>query len=525
MMKWNPYDGNINRFGVKRVLFFVAALICLLAVGVDDTESSGQERGVEVVNVGSKLELMINGFLIDSYYGDVKHKLHHPQSQNIAIVHDSPWEQGRGTYHTIFKDGDVYRMYYSAGKSFICYAESQDGVHFRKPDLGIVDFDGAGTNNIVWKGGPISHNLTPFKDTNPNCPPERRYKAIGGVDTSGVFALVSADGIQWSKLSDQAVLTDGWFDSQNTVFWDSTRGHYRMYYRDWHRQSPARKVRGIVTDRIYRGIKTAISADFTNWAEARWLEYNNAPNGDHLLEHTHLYTNSIKPYYRAPHIYLGFPVRYVERAFGASSRQLPNAERHEQHMRRIGRENALTEGALIASRNGTTFDYWSEAFIRPGLRNNNWVYGDNYVAWHAVETMSGLSDQIQELSLYATENSGTRKPKQLRRYTLRIDGFVSLNASLVGGGIVTKPIRFDGVRLIINYASSAVGGLRVEIQNSEGKPISGYTLSDCDEIYGDQLDRTVTWNGSEDVADLSNKPIRLRFSLADADLYSFVFLE
>ena len=75
----------------------------------------------------------------------------------------------------------------------------------------------------------------------------------------------------------------------------------------------------------------------------------------------------------------------------------------------------------------------------------------------------------------------------------------------------------------MNYSTSAAGSVRVEIQDADGKPIPGYALDDCPEIYGDALAEVVRWKGGDDVGKLAGKPVRLRFVLKDADLYSIRF--
>ena len=89
--------------------------------------------------------------------------------------------------------------------------------------------------------------------------------------------------------------------------------------------------------------------------------------------------------------------------------------------------------------------------------------------------------------------------------------------------MLTRPLVFSGNRLVINYATSAAGSLRVEIQDIEGKPFPGFSLSECREIIGDEIERLVTWEGRQDLSRLSEKPIRLRFVMKDADLYSMRF--
>ena len=108
---------------------------------------------------------------------------------------------------------------------------------------------------------------------------------------------------------------------------------------------------------------------------------------------------------------------------------------------------------------------------------------------------------------------------------MRLDGFVSINAPMSGGELITKPLRFAGDRLTINFATSAAGDIRVELQGVTGKPHPGFTLGDCSPVFGDAIQRTVTWNRGSDVSTLVGKPVRMRFVLKDADLYSFQFTD
>ena len=88
---------------------------------------------------------------------------------------------------------------------------------------------------------------------------------------------------------------------------------------------------------------------------------------------------------------------------------------------------------------------------------------------------------------------------------------------------MTRPLRFDGSELVINYATSAAGDIRVELRDETDAPIEGFSLDDCDLIIGDDIDREVTWNGNADVSRAARQPIRLRFAMKDADLYSLRF--
>ena len=478
------------------------------------------------VKIGGRRELFVDDHLIGSLQ-DARRQLHHPTPREIAIVHDAPWEGAGCGYHSMIHDGNLYRMYYRgsalgvskgkllSGSEVYCYAESRDGVTFTKPELGLFEHGGSKKNNIIWKGVG-THNFAPFRDDRPDCPPESRYKALGGLASEGgLFAFHSPDGIRWSLMREQPVVTTGAFDSQNLAFYDQTAGVYRAYFRTF--------TGGVTTAKEwkpsgFRAIRTAISRDFVTWESFADLTYKNSPE-------EHLYTNQVGPYFRAPHLLIGFPTRYIERGWSPSMRALPELkEREERAAAHLRYGTALTEGLIMASRDGVRFERWNEAFLRPGPeRPDTWLYGHQFIAWNPVRTQSSLRGAGSELSLYASEGSWHGDSNAMRRYTLRLDGFVSINAPLSGGQLITKPLQFDGARLSLNFASSAAGDIRVELQDADGKPLPGYELDNCPPLFGDATDRVVTWTGGADVASLAGRTVRLRFVLRDADLYSLKF--
>lgn len=490
------------------------------------------------VDIGTRRELFVDDALIDHLGGKAELRLHQPQPQNIAIVHDAPWEGSGSGYHSIFKDGDKYRMYYKAwqlsvtkGKVntsehplFCCYAESTDGLHWTKPELGLHEFNGSKANNIVVASGKVdgvdvdAGHPAVFKDENPNAAPEARYKALFRSNSSkGLLAFQSPDGLHWKPMRTAPVITDGAFDSQNLAFWDAARNEYRAYWRiftagttDEKNWKPAG----------FRAIRTATSKDFITWENQKDLTYVDSPQ-------EHLYTNQIKPYHRAPHLLIGFPTRYVERGWSDSMHALPERENREWRSAANNRYGmAVTEGLMMASRDGIKFKRWNEAFLPPGIeRPGTWNYGHQYIGWHLLETKSALEGAPNELSLYATESYWTDHSSAVRRYTLRLDGFVSARAPLSGGELITKPVQFGGSKLALNFATSAAGSIRVELQDASGKALPGFSLEDCSPVFGDTIDRTITWKQGSNLAVLKGTPVRLRFELKDSDLYSYQFAE
>ena len=494
-----------------------------------------------VVDIGSRRELFVDRHMVSSMTGAAELRLHHPMPQEVAVVFNKPWEGNSCGYVTVFRDDDLYRMYYKSGRldikdgklwepdrTLYCYAESDDGAHWRKPELGLYEFDGSRQNNIVWIGeGPQQKGVhfSPFKDVNPDCQPEARYKAVGAARRATqdhLYGMKSPDGIQWKLVQDEPIVIEGRFDSQNLAFWDQVRCEYRVYCRDYRRDdAKVPYYRGI------RDIRTATSQDFIHWTDPMWLEYDPGRcgvSGPSCQSHQ-LYTNGIIPYYRAPHIFLGFPTRYLEREWSPSLLELPEPEHRRLRSKANTRYGtALTDGLLMSSRDGTHFDVWPEAFLRPGVqREGTWAYGDHYQNWGLVETNSDMPGAPQELSVYANEGQWVSTSTRLRRYILRVDGFASVHSPLGGGEMITKLLRFEGRDLVVNFSTSAGGSIRVELQDEAGEPIPGFTLSDCSEIFGDALERRVQWKGNGNLSSLFGMPVRLRFVLRDADLYSFRF--
>lgn len=464
-------------------LFFGAMLPMALVL-------SPVARGDETVDIGSRRELFVDRFLVDKFEGSAELHMHRPTPQEVMLVTDQPWEGNTCAYYTLFQDGDIYRMYYRGSQhpkpvagmkaksefahQFACYAESKDGRHWTKPALGLHEFAGSKQNNIILVHPQAVHNFTPFKDANPKCAADARYKALGGSKRSGgLLAFKSSDGIHWSPMTEKPVITKGAFDSQNLAFWDPVRKCYADYHRDFRNR--------------VRDIMTCTSTDFLHWSEPVFLEYPGSPA-------EHLYTNAVSPCPRAQQILIGFPARYYP---------------SDNHV----------EPVLMTSRDGHTFHRWADPVIPVTAPQDRAGNRSNYMAWGILS----LPGAEKELSVYGTEAYYGDSSSRLRRFTYRVDGFASVRATAAGGEVFTRPLRFQGDRLVLNYATSPQGSLSVEIQDPAGKPLKGFELADCTKMQDDSIKQAVSWSGGGNVRRLAGRPIRLRFVLRDGDLYSLRF--
>jgi hypothetical protein len=128
------------------------------------------------------------------------------------------------------------------------------------------------------------------------------------------------------------------------------------------------------------------------------------------------------------------------------------------------------------------------------------------------------------MSVY-TNQDFAQPTAHLHRYSLRLDGFASVRADFNGGELLTRPLKFSGNRLDLNFSTSAVGSIRVEIADETGQAIPGFAAADCVEVIGNEIDRTVRWKSGGDVSSLAGSTVRLRFVMKDADLYAMRFAE
>ena len=350
------------------------------------------------IDIASQLELFVDDYLVEQFVGDAALHLHKPHGREIVLTSDKPWEES-WAYFAVFLEGDTFRMYYRGHHHGTgpeprgeptCYAESKDGIHWTKPNLGLFEYEGSAENNIVlggdgrkfpatekwqgrlgfetdlgWRG-----DVVPFKDTNPKAEADGLYKALvrgcrgphqvlEGQSDYGMYPFKSPDGIHWTLMTDKPVITKGRFDSQNLAFWDAAHGRYVAFSRDYRYGTAEKPLSNAPTDEEYeewveslgearkntehvvqgalggvRDVRMSTSEDFVHWTDPVWVTYP----GDIDRE---LYTNAVIPYERAPHILIAFPTEMVST---------------------FSRDAAEVQPLFMSSRDGgRTFKRWAEA--------------------------------------------------------------------------------------------------------------------------------------------------------------------
>lgn len=543
---------------MRRLLFSVIALsggawVVLAAPG----QPANPE---EIRGIGGRLELFVDRYLIDTMSG-TDLRLNPPVDAGTVLAFDRAWEGQYANYATVIKDGPIYRLYYDGmpiepdGGPYevTCYAESRDGIRWTKPDL---ELNGH-TNVILTRDNfvPAEVDFTPFLDTRPGVPQTERYKALGGWfdhmrdlpnAPHGYLALASEDGIHWRKMQDQAVITlEGNYPhpyvdaTQVPVFWSESEHCYVAYVRTWADGGTPGDGGAGYNPLAYpkpgniriRSTGRATSSDFIHWSKLEMMTYGGTPPDQ-------LYNNNTSPYFRAPHLYISLgPRNLFDRPVITPEEAASIGVAYDQSY-------DASEVIFMTSRGGTQYDRtFMEAYIRNDIGPENWASRNSYPALNVVPTGP------DEMSFYVVANYA-QSTCHLQRYILRTDRFASVHAPFAGGEFRTRPLTFAGRSLFLNYSTSILGSIRVEIEDAAGHPLPGFGLADSIELVGNKIEQAAGWKsgavairrswtaepdqtrrqaeytfwqGGADLSRLSGTPIRLHFVMKEADLYALRF--
>lgn len=494
----------------------------LLTLMLTDQVPAADESVVQ--HIGARRELFVDRFLVEKLQG-TRFQLHHPHPAEVSVALDQPWEERLHNGLSVIKDRHRFLLYYSAANR-LAVAESSDGIHWNKPSLGLIKVNGNRQNNLV--GSVDGHLMVPdsgpipevFLDARPKVNPGERFKAFTLIETPGltqVICWVSADGFRFRKLRDEPIIATslyGAFDGLESLFWSESEQQYVLYVRYAIRVEPPNP-----DDPNRRCVARMTSKDLLHWETPEPMTFGR--NG--VMPPDHHYNNQTSPYFRAPHLFIALSNRLAQNRAALTRDQAIAANLRSS---RTDMPDPLTwllkdcaDTVMMTTRGGNHYDrLFQEAIVRPGPGAKNWVTRSNY-------TLRGLHPTgSREMSIYVSRHNG-QTTSHVRRYVFRTDGLVSIHAPFAGGELLTQPLTFQGNALEINYATSAVGSIRVEIQDLSGKPLSGLTLDDCIEILGDEITGTVHWNSSVSLSQIAGQPVRLRFVMKDADLYSLRFHE
>ncbi|MBN2295267.1 MAG: hypothetical protein JXM70_22745 [Pirellulales bacterium] len=488
-------------FSIRQEQRGLRLLLILLVSGVlSGVLNAGEQKAIDV---GSRKQLFFDKKFIDSSDG-ITITMNPPVKAGIVLRPEKPWEKFRLTsYFTVIQEKDHCRMYYSCFSedqwsvpnawekhAYLCCATSKDGIHWERPNLGIVEFEGSKQNNIVLKS---VVDGTVFVD--PTAPPEQRYKLLHtiGPHIGGLRVSYSADGYHFTIGEPVSPWNP---DSQQVAFWDKRIKNYAVYLRK--NTDRGRSVGHLRLDDITKPWPAELPIVFT-------ADANDPRDVD-------FYTNCCVLYPWAADAYFMFPAAY-------------------HHFPPQMGNDGLLDVSIACSRDGVK---WQRPDRGPYIR-----LGENS-QWDGKFIMAGVGLVRMGNEIYQYYNGidmthiGTRRMQKsqrdkttgwgfMGRVVQRLDGFYSADAAYAGGRLVTPPIRFSGKQLVLNLDTSSAGHARVSILDAAGKPLPGYSITDCEIILDNNVAHVVTWDGKSDISALAGKPVRLRFEMRSAKLYAFQF--
>lgn len=532
---------NSLRWTVIAVILAAPGLVVAQVARTPEDLSDAREP----LEVGNRRQVFIDGRFIDSAQ-HVELHVHQPRKTGeMNLKPERPWEVGGiGPYSSLLEFGGTYHMWYHAMDSVqwhidkeagaICYARSQDGIHWERPDLGLTEYKGSRQNNIVFGHG--ASGLQVGQDggmvfIDPTAPDDERFRFLvaHGATGEGIHVFSSPDGLHW-KLTRAGVLHarpqahGHHLDSQNVMFWDDRISKYVCYGRKnlLRDGSPSRSIaRG--ESATLDGFEPVQDMPVVLGPDMEDLFHGETAMVDYYMSAAIKYPWAQDAYYMFPTAYY----HYMAGALGDFKDGVPTnagplhtqfaASRDGLHWERYERRPFVRLGMK------GEFD-WASTRVIHGIvpsvdgremymyyRGSDWLHG-----WDRDERNKRL---LTEAGLGADQNIAV-----LSRVVLRRDGFISVRAAYSGGQFSTPRMIFQGRKLVLNVDTSATGIVRVGLLDVNGLPIDGFNVQECDRIHtANEVNRVVTWRGSSDLSSFAGKPISLRFLMHDADLYAFQF--
>ena len=398
-------------------------------------------------------------------------------------------------YGTILpaENEETLRMWYMRWPNRVLYAESEDGVSWHRPELGLVEVAGSTRNNAL----PIRlHSPSVIHDPT-DADPGRRYKMLGvsrSPKSRGYCTAHSSDGLNWQLYAANPVLTGG---DTCCLARDPATGDYLAFHKRY----------GIHRGQRRRLVYLSSSPDMQSWSEPALVmapdEIDDAQTEAEGGLFSQFYHMSVFPYRG---VWLGLVTHFRHTG--------PPAEKGPEQ----SRDDGPLDVQLVHSRDGRS---WSRCEDRAPVIPNG---PHDYDAGCILGVANGPLISGDEVRFYYTGITTThggylpRKKITIARAAWRLDGWVSLDAGETPSTVETTPMPSDGQRLIVN-ADAAKGELRTEILDPTGAPIPGYRLSDCRPVTEDGVRQTVHWETCNALP--SGPAIRIRFQLSNANLYSF----
>ena len=469
-------------------------------------------------DIGTQRQLFIDERMIDSRRG-VDVVINMPvRFVSVLLTADEPWEEGAriSVYSSVLRENGKTRIWYDLVQPTgdgpydhqrrVCYAESEDGLHFVKPRVGLHEVNRSKDNNVVMPG--VIGGCAVWID--PNADDEHRYKTQAKVYPTGQFHMHSSpDGLRWNKFARLDPGPGGW-DTQSIVFWDPAIEKYALFTRFWTDHGDR--------ERRYRTVRRLESTDLRSWNNqtivmqpddvdrATYETPTAQPPVDYYGASVFRYPAAEDVYIMLAQAFWHFFERPPSEKLGPSTFDVRLAvSRDGKNFARVGERRPF----LSTGPNGRFDSRFAWALPNPvRMEDELWIY---YVGSNRDH------DGIVDPDADGNELSG------IGRAVLRLDGFVSADAGYEGGELTTPLVTFAGDRLELNVDAGGGGSVIVELLDENGLPIDGFSQSDAVPVTGNSVHMPVSWKPGSDLRSLAGKAIRLRFHMRDCKLYAFQF--
>lgn len=465
-----------------------------------------------VINAGGRTQLFIDSrFIAES--DNISLRMNPPVKMGAVILPDKPWESGElGFCVSVVQFEGEYKMWYlardKANNYCQCFARSQDGRIWEKPELGLIEYQGSKNNNIVLTG---AVETTVFLD--PVAPPEQRFKAVSAMywpdpQKAGLYIWNSPDGLHWMQSPTRVfpLLPD----TANQAFYDTRLKKYVANIRVW---DPLRKVGRVEMDNILEPWPfTPLEKPFFIWGEDKVpvpskevpivfsYDEKDPPPSDHYNAACIQYPWAEDAYFMFPSLYRHFP---------------------EPPVGKFGNDGFL-DIQMAVSRDGVNWTRPSRApYVPMGLEGTL----DSSQLYMGIGVVRNGDALYQYYGGYKSTHGqlGVEGGGSIQRLEQRLDGFMFVEAPLKGGTLTTPIITFSGNRLLLNIDGSASGTGKVALLDATGNEIAGFSLAECDEFGANSLSREVSWKGNSDLSAWADKPVRIKFAMKAMKLFSFRF--
>ena len=442
-----------------------------------------------------------------------------------VIPKERPWEARSISVKTMVQDEDAYKMWANSvdgdGKGYVCYYESNDGLAWSRPDLGLVDYEGSTKNNLLpelpaesvfidpaaraeqrYKGVivlPITRaQYEEFKKQRPNdWEPRADRRDVGPEHIYAFHGAVSADGLRWELLPE--IFNVEHADTQNIGTYDPILKKYVIYSRTWwvgERDNRVPEGQGQVWFAVgRRSIGRTESDTFGNFPVSEMVMI---PTSD-MLPSEVLYTNCYTTIPGSPDLRLMFPSIWNQ-------------------------ASDATRLMIAASPDGKLWD---------------WVPGGTVLDTGAFQTFDGgclfASPNLIELANgdFALPYNGYRFPHKYPRghkdfpsnlgFALWPKGRIIALEAEQRGEFTMVAIVPPGCKLRINAVTRRGGSIKIEACAINRQPLPGRTFDDCRPIIGDQFRALVSWQGGDDLGIEPGEAVVLRFRMDQAKVFALEF--